>query len=350
MYEGMRGLVVRVPTSLRVSSSLLVAALCLCILAEAWDSPANSLPADAASRDLAGTWSHGNRLVTRGQLVSVSCGSATFCVAVSSTGSTYVYRGDSWSPGPSVTGPAGGPLTSVSCSSATVCAAVGGDATFGFNGSVWSLHGHAGHLLTAVSCPLFGTACDAVSRDGWLFGGGQGSGSKLPGLTGAKGISCTPAGSPTLCEEVAQHGRISGPFGDSKASLVLGSGTLSAISCPSSKGCIAVGTAGAAFEYSYSKTAWLPMSRVGLSNRINLTSVSCPTVSTGDSFFCLAVSDDGSAFRYDGHRWFSQKLAQAGTTDLVSVSCANLPDVGTNLCAAVSRDGRAFIYRMGSGG
>ncbi|QNK81550.1 hypothetical protein [Nakamurella sp. PAMC28650] len=45
--------------------------------------------------------------------VSVSCSSATFCVAASSSGRTAVYRGATWTMAPAP--PTAGPVVSVSC-------------------------------------------------------------------------------------------------------------------------------------------------------------------------------------------------------------------------------------------
>jgi hypothetical protein len=76
-----------------------------------------------------------------GVLDSVSCPTASFCAAVDGTGYTFTWNGTSWSrPVWSATSPAdphGGALTSVSCPTARFCVAVDGD------GEALTWNGHA---------------------------------------------------------------------------------------------------------------------------------------------------------------------------------------------------------------
>jgi len=57
-----------------------------------------------------------------GGLTSVSCPTATFCVAVGLKGSAFIYSAGTWSPRDNVD--PGGPLEAVSCPSQTSCVAV----------------------------------------------------------------------------------------------------------------------------------------------------------------------------------------------------------------------------------
>lgn len=86
-------------------------------------------------------------------LNSVSCASASFCVAVAGNGDDYTYDGSAWS-GPDQIDPGQG-LSSVSCTSSTFCMAVdGGGNALAYNGSRWSSTAidPTGQGLVWVSC------------------------------------------------------------------------------------------------------------------------------------------------------------------------------------------------------
>jgi hypothetical protein len=93
-------------------------------------------------------------------LRSVSCPSSSFCVAVDGDGNAVTWRGTSWT-APTVIDPSGAGLEAVSCSSASFCAA--GDWTGNavtFDGRSWSApalvdptSGSTGGGLDGLSCP-----------------------------------------------------------------------------------------------------------------------------------------------------------------------------------------------------
>ncbi len=68
------------------------------------------------------TWSAPRSIDPNGNLASVSCTSASFCVAVGNSGDAFTYNGTSWS-SPKVIDP-NGILTSVSCPVARLCVVV----------------------------------------------------------------------------------------------------------------------------------------------------------------------------------------------------------------------------------
>ena len=102
-------------------------------------------------------------------LSSVSCPTASFCVAVDGYGNAFTYNGSTWSSPKSID--AGNTLESVSCPTASFCAAVdySGNA-FTYNGSTWSSPKSidAGVPLYSVSCAS-ASFCAAVDKEGNLF-------------------------------------------------------------------------------------------------------------------------------------------------------------------------------------
>src|SRR6516165_1491774 len=78
-----------------------------------------------------------------GQPDSVSCPAASFCMAVDADdSSTFLFNGSTWSSAPSINDPVPSTqkgMASVSCSSPSFCAAVDhGSDVFTFNGTSWS--------------------------------------------------------------------------------------------------------------------------------------------------------------------------------------------------------------------
>ncbi len=118
-----------------------------------------------------GTWSSAQLPAAR-LLNAVSCTSNSFCLALGTSNSdsdAYTYSGGSWAPGV-VLGASGLGLDSVSCTSTTFCAAVGsGGIAYVFDGHSWK-HSDPdpGHQPTSVSCAS-STRCVAVDSAGRVF-------------------------------------------------------------------------------------------------------------------------------------------------------------------------------------
>ncbi len=93
--------------------------------------PSNGAPTGpsgngAQSTTPGGSWSVGQRIDNNNNdlLNSVSCPTASFCVAVDDLGSEYTYSGGSWSVGQRIDNNNNDLLNSVSCPTASFCVAV----------------------------------------------------------------------------------------------------------------------------------------------------------------------------------------------------------------------------------
>ncbi len=205
-----------------------------------------------------------------GTMRSISCVSASFCVALAQQGreqsaASYalLYDGTRWSAPRAVD--SHGVLRSVSCASRTFCLAVGGHEAAIYDGTSWSTPTvvDTEDNLTAVSCPS-AFVCVAVAEhhtEAWT---------DADAITYNNGVWSTPT-------EI--------PRAPSRGGFDVGS-----ISCPSLSFCIA----GALFEGAgaiYEAGSWAPWTELAVNDGIS--SVSCPSAS-----FCMVVDDSGQAFTY----------------------------------------------------
>ena len=86
------------------------------------------------------------------QGVSVSCPSTTWCVAVDSGGSSATYDGSSWQRGTAYD-PNGNGFNSISCASSTTCVAIDNFANYvSYDGTNWSDPQPVGAPVYALSC------------------------------------------------------------------------------------------------------------------------------------------------------------------------------------------------------
>ncbi|HEV3260744.1 MAG TPA: protein kinase [Gemmataceae bacterium] len=124
-----------------------------------------------------GRWAQGHLLQNTNFLVSISCPSASFCVAADNGGNVYTYSSGAWSQAHQL---GGGALTSVSCATSSFCAATStGDEAFTYSNGGWSAPSQlvgadgAAANLTSVSCPAAGM-CIATGRwDTYTYSGGR---------------------------------------------------------------------------------------------------------------------------------------------------------------------------------
>jgi hypothetical protein len=209
-------------------------------------------------------------------LNAVTCVSPTSCVAVgdfdtATSERTLVehWNGSSWAVQDSRngTGAVSSALASVSCPTATMCLAVGAADTEmlaeKWNGSIWSAvttpTPSGGGSLAAVSC-VSTTSCEAVGFVGDVpaalrWNGSTWSTQTLPGATGAAAMSALSCASATSCVAVGRTESSDGfdtvPLayrwnGTTWARLSTpapGDG-FSGVSCPTASQCTAVGTNG----------------------------------------------------------------------------------------------------------
>ena len=142
------------PTSVSCSS----ASFCMAVLesgyAAVYDGTESSRPSGLSS--------------SAGEPGSVSCPTVSFCMAVDARDSSaFLFNGSTWSSAPRINDPVSGTqmgMASVSCSSPSFCAAVdNGSDAFAFTGTSWSPATaiDPGNELSTVSCPS-ASFCAAV--------------------------------------------------------------------------------------------------------------------------------------------------------------------------------------------
>jgi hypothetical protein len=341
-----------------VAAVALLSAAISAILAAGFASPAAASPAG---------WSSGTLIdPIAEELTSVSCPTASFCIAVDYSGNAFTYNGNSWSSHSIGTGDK---LLSVSCPTASFCAAVdfSGDA-FTYNGSSWSSQSiDAGNILESVSCPT-ASFCAAVDYDGNVFtynGSSWSSPDRIDAGYNLYSVSCPSA---SFCAAGDNNGNVltynSGSW-SSPRSIDAGGGGLLSVSCPSASSCAAVDGKGNVLTYNGS--SWSSPDSIDASGG-GLNSVSCPTAS-----FCTAMDSNGNVLTYSsllaistttitsvtanpvvsqpvsigvnatwpntysGSSW-SSKSIDAGNI-LQSVSCPT-----ASFCAAVDMSGNALTY------
>ena len=332
-------------------------------------------------------------------LNGVSCSSATFCAAVGSQGDsahpargdvplTMIWNGSRWrkTATPLPKGWTEGELDSLSCRSARYCVAIGeynrGSYQYPlaetWNGGAWTAAKPpraAGGLLAvrgAVSCGAarncvavmsFYSAAPSTHGYAEILRGGTWALRKVPLPKSASGggfsdVSCVSAAYCVLSGGYARAGRglvLFASWNGKSFTLMKAPSPpnlfVSGVSCPSAKRCAAIGSAGApvagpanaSYAELWNGTAW---SVVGVPPRkglgTDLLGVSC-----GSAANCAAVgvaSKDGSeqtsqavADVYDGRSWTPRSvpaLPRGGTSQFQGVSCASV-----SFCAAVGEGG-----------
>ena len=207
-----------------------------------------------------GQWSSPTRLLSGtgagkpAQLTSVSCASASFCLATGNTHG-YAYSGGSWARGVAVEH--GTMLTSVSCASAQFCAAVdSGGNVYTYSGSSWSKPRPVSTVgLSWVSCPTAafclasgpGTALYAYSGGAWAASGPLASADGGP--VHLTSVSCATA---SFCLATGNQDGYTYSHGRWARGVVIehGKKKLTAISCASAGFCAAVDAGGNVYTYS----------------------------------------------------------------------------------------------------
>ncbi len=265
-------------------------------------------------------------------LQSLSCVSASFCVAAGNFGDELTYDGSTWSKeqiGHS------GIIDSVSCRSESFCAALTPTGeTILFNGSTWSNSTTVGERAArVVSCPS-DSFCIAAGDYASAYNGTTWSDPTPIGSAGIGSVSCPDS---SFCMAVDHHGRALSYDGSawSHPIAVDPEGGLASVSCPASTFCVAVGGRARGYALTYDGSSWSPPSEVDSAGELD--SVSCVSAS-----FCVALSEHQShtyALIYDGGGWSApREIDQAA---LRSVSC-----VSPSMCVAVGEHD-ALIYRNG---
>lgn len=234
---------------------------------------------------------------------SLSCPSATSCIALDAAGGAYHFNGTRWT-GPTVVAaqPIGPGTLSVSCASFALCAAdpTGGNEVATWNGEAWSLP------------------------------------TTLIGANGIEAVGCAPTG---YCAAVDGEGNAFAYDGQTWHGTSGDWGAVSSISCISSSFCMS--SSGGLSRWN--GTQWTTPDTFGTAS--SFSGVSCPTTS-----FCVAVDDLGQMLRWNGQVWSAptrMEPAQSSTTVvgtvLTSVSCPT-----TSFCVAVDDAGGVLQWLAGS--
>ena len=237
---------------------------------------------DALTYDGSG-WSKPITVDSGATLNSVSCPTEVFCVAVAKEGTAYTYNGSRWSEAESIDTPAN-ILYAVSCSSTKFCMA--GDLyghVLRFNGNRWTAPVLlANDNITSIACSsrhfcmalFFSTKTYRFDGTAWTLVGFTGDDAKDVSVSCASSHFCASAGRETSIYDGRTWGQTT--------RLERLKGGLSAVSCPSRSFCALLDLSGHA--YLFDGKAWGPRTRI--IDEYAEASVSCPTRE-----FCAAVTN-----------------------------------------------------------
>ena len=258
-----------------------------------------------------GRWSAPRPVGADGTLSSVSCASATFCVATSS-GQAAVYNGRAWGAAQIVGAPA---TYQVSCPTTRFCGAVGATGYPGqpsivatFDGSTWGSTatrstGTLQDRLLSVSCPQAGR-CTAANFDGHVVtlapGGWAVQRQRIE--PGATSVSCPRV---SFCMVVGTSYRqaagtarpvipawyvteVGGRWGAARPIPGMATALFLSVSCASPAQCTAIGLNGKAAQWN--SGTWAAPTTVFPGQYSATVDLSCPAVNR-----CMAVNSQGKA-------------------------------------------------------
>jgi hypothetical protein len=281
---------------------------------------------------------------------SISCPTATFCLAVDWSGAYLVYNGKTWSSPKSVSTLADA-VDSVSCLSATFCMAVDasdrnglGGNVFVFNGRSWTWVAQDGLPLSSVSCTST-TYCEMLSygSDGSVYSAFW-NGTNVyntqaldtyQGFGTAPGQGELSCASRNFCVAVDQLGNAFTYNGSTwSGATALDPGfivTANAVSCPTTTFCVATDAGG--HEYTFNGTSWTAAQTIdsaGVPQAVSCTS----------THFCAVADLSGNVATFNGTTWSGttnvDPVAEPGT-GLTGISCADAAQ-----CVAVDWEGNAL--------
>jgi hypothetical protein len=285
-----------------------------------------------------------------GNFRSVSCPTATFCMAVDESGNNVLtWNGASWSR-PASIDPGGDrvELTSLSCPTAAFCVAVDTlGRILGWDGGRWSAPLAAdphGAGLESVSCPTTGF-CVAVDGNGNGLTWNGRSWSRPRRIddsgTGVQSVSCASA---RFCAAgdwggnvVTFNGRTwSKPrLVDPTNTAMTTGGGIGSMSCPTSTFCVGVDWEGG--SVTFNGHGWKRNTHFDPDGAEGLMEVSCRSAS-----FCMAV-DGGDDLIWTGKTWSSPGLIDVTGDGVEDVSCGS-----TTSCMVVDWNGNALHWNGAS--
>ncbi len=294
----------------------------------------------------------------RVELTSVSCPTVSFCVAVDSLGRALTWNGRWWS-GPLPIDPRGAGMESVSCPSTSYCVAVDGNGNaLTWNGRSWSapvLIDDTGTGLQSVSCAS-ASFCVAGDWGGAVITWNGTSWSKpkeVDPTTASSGgglgsISCA---TPSFCVAVDWNGGSVTWNGTTwkldKTFDPNGAGGLMEVSCRSASFCMAVDGSD---DLIWNGKSWTAP------DLIDVTGDGIEDVSCGSTTSCMVVDWDGNALHWDGKSWPATAITCPNTTTNSAGKCYTTgsyadPRAGAldsvscptaEFCAAVDGNGNAL--------
>jgi hypothetical protein len=246
--------------------------------------------------------------------------------SATSDGFATRYDGTAWE-SPELVDPAHGPVTSASCPRASSCVVVDADGwaqtrTGGALNAPIKIDPLGYQYLTGVSCPTtaFCAASDYQGRVATFSFDGAGTLTMVDKGHQLTSITC---GSSTLCEALTDDDLLVGYDGIkwSTPSVPVAGFVVSAVSCPTTSFCQAVGMAGGTQPAAtvYNGSTW--------ATPVPLAGTDAPSLlSCGSTTLCAAQVADRQMQIYDGTGWQTPTTVDPHTTN-VEVSC------GTAVCA-----------------
>jgi len=287
---------------------------------------------------------------------SVSCPSASFCMAVLGSGYAATYNGTTWSKPSSLSSSSSEP-DSVSCPTASFCMAVDArdSSAYLFNGSAWrsapsiDKPGPSGQTgMASVSCSSPGF-CAVVDNGSNAFTFNGTSWSPATAIDPGNQLSTVSCPSASFCAAVDYGPNVitfNGTAWNKPLAIDAGS-YLQAVSCASASFCVAIDRKGNALTFKGS-TWSMPVNADPDGLSMGEGGISWPIVSCPTSSFCAAVDGaGGNVVTFDGSSWTTpvnidpeaaKSVSGPVLMFLVSVSC-----LSATFCVAGDSTGDAFV-------
>ena len=262
----------------------------------------------------------------RHSIFDLSCTSASFCLATSSSSHGWRWNGTAWRDAGATWSGIGLSPESLSCSSSSSCHAVGSERVGRWNGSSWSIHELYPIVgaTYAVDCPSSST-CVIIDYRGrfWRGGGSTWTRAVSFDLTsqGVADLSCPTA---TFCMATDTTGNAVRWTGSGWTGMSRLGTRSSYVSCLSATWCMTVdGQQGTSRKWTGSWQAPVTFDLPG-----PYRPVACASTSA-----CFTVLF-GEVRRWNGVSWSALKPLLPGSDEQVQLVCA-----GSRFCLAMNYDG-----------
>jgi hypothetical protein len=328
---------------------IVIAALALLVAGVSAPGPAGAAPAPAAT-----TLTYGPPTTitgTESTLYSVSCASATFCMAGDDNGQLLEFDGTSWTLSYQLNDP-DAYIVSVSCVSTRFCMAVGGDHLMTYDGHSWTLSPrYTGYFFGTQGDCASSTLCFVVSQ-------GADGGGRIHGWNGHKwvllktrlsiNVVATSCASISSCFALTTNGylfRYNGRAWTRSAHRVTGTDEWESLSCPTTALCVAIASHGLTAQRTggtWSRTTLIPGAD---SPEVGALRGGCASAD-----FCGAADfRRGRTATYQNGAWsfdanpLQPPIPLSGERGLLATSCG-----AVNSCVTVGEDGEYWV-RTASG-